>query len=289
MARGHTTQRLNKSCILLTAIAGIERFAFKGVASNLVTYLTDVMKLSNSSAAKMVNTWCGLTFLMPLLVAPIADAYYHKYSTITASSFLYLVGLAALTSTAVVRSRHEGNKRIPSSFLSSSLCLISLAQGGYNPSLQAFGADQLDDDEELPCSKEDNKPNKKTVFFQCWYFGVCSGSLLDSESKTKKPLNGIVQSIKAYALKGFRSKITLPQEESEVKELELQEKPLCRENRENVKEMNENSKSSTVMEANSKVVLRLITIWTLLLMFAVIFQQPATFFTKQEFSYQWHN
>lgn len=75
----------------MTAIAGIERFAFKGVASNLVTYLTDVVKLSNSSAAKMVNSWCGFTSIMPLLVAPIADAYWHKYSTIMASSFLYVM------------------------------------------------------------------------------------------------------------------------------------------------------------------------------------------------------
>lgn len=74
----------------MTAIAGIERFAFKGVASNLVTYLTDVVKMSNSSAAKMVNSWCGFTSIMPLLLAPIADAYCHKYSTIMASSFLYV-------------------------------------------------------------------------------------------------------------------------------------------------------------------------------------------------------
>ncbi|XP_028778666.1 protein NRT1/ PTR FAMILY 5.9-like [Neltuma alba] len=324
MARGHTTtQSLNKSWILLAAISGIERFAFKGVASNLVTYLTDVMNLTNSSAAKIVNSWCGLTYILPLLVAPVADAYYRKYSTITTSSFVYLVGLAALTSTAVVRSRHEGSKRIPSSFLFSSLCLISLGQGGYNPSLQAFGADQVDDDEELPSSKEDNKSNKKTVFFQGWYFGVCSGSLLgviimsyiqdtfgwvlgfaipavsmavsmlvfscgspiyvykDSESETKKPSNNIVQSIKAYASKCFYPKITLPKEESEVEEMELQEKPLCRENKENLRELNDNSKSNTVIVANSKVVLRLIPIWTMLLMFAVIFQQPPTFFTKQ--------
>lgn len=35
------------------------------------------------------------------------------------------------------------------------------------------------------------------------------------------------------------------------------------------------------MISHAKVVLRLLPIWTMLLMFAVIFQQPATFFTKQ--------
>ena len=65
-----------------------------------------------------------------------------------------------------------------SSFLSLSLYLISLGQGGYNPSLQAFGADQLDDDEELPSSKDDRSSKKKTRFFQWWYFGICSGALM---------------------------------------------------------------------------------------------------------------
>ena len=70
-------------------IAGLERFAFKGVASNLVTYLTDVMKMSNSSAARTVNSWCGFTSMLPLLVAPFVDSYWDRYCTILASSSLY--------------------------------------------------------------------------------------------------------------------------------------------------------------------------------------------------------
>lgn len=56
-------------------IAGMERFAFKGVASNLVTYLTDVVMMSNSTAAKTVNNWCGFTSMLPLLVASLADSW----------------------------------------------------------------------------------------------------------------------------------------------------------------------------------------------------------------------
>ncbi|KAF4374338.1 hypothetical protein F8388_002236 [Cannabis sativa] len=69
---------LNYSCILLIVIAGMERFAFKGVASNLVTYLTDVVKMSNSGAAKTVSSWFGFTSLLPLLLAPFADSYLHR-------------------------------------------------------------------------------------------------------------------------------------------------------------------------------------------------------------------
>lgn len=58
--------------------------------------------------------------------------------------------------------------------------MISLGQGGYNPSLQAFGADQLEEGDELSCtnSTDDEKSSKKSMFFQWWYFGVCCGSLL---------------------------------------------------------------------------------------------------------------
>lgn len=69
----------------------MERFAFKGVASNLVIYLTDVVNMSNSAAAKTVNSWCGFTSIMPLLVAPLADSLWDHYSTILAASFFYIL------------------------------------------------------------------------------------------------------------------------------------------------------------------------------------------------------
>ncbi|XP_058753856.1 protein NRT1/ PTR FAMILY 5.8-like [Vicia villosa] len=328
MAGGHKQKRLSNSCILLIVIAGIERFAFKGVASNLVTYLTDVVNLSNSSAAKMVNSWVGFTSIMPLLVAPIADAYWDKYSTIMSSSFLYVMGLVALTTTALARSWHHKNRTMSSSFLSLSLYLISLGQGGYNPSLQAFGADQLGEEDDLPCGNDDTSSNKKALFFQWWYFGVCAGSLMgvtfmsyiqdtfgwvlgfaipaismllsilvfsggssiysykkhdddDDNLQDKKPFTNMFQTIKASALKCFHCEISLPNDKSEGVELELQERPLCRENSESIKVTNKDSKISMCLLPNVKVVIKLLPIWAMLLMFAVIFQQPATFFTKQ--------
>lgn len=78
------------SVCLMTVISGMERFAYKGVASNLITYLTDVVKMSNSSAAKTVNSWCGFTSMVPLLIAPFADSYWDRYYTIVASSLIYV-------------------------------------------------------------------------------------------------------------------------------------------------------------------------------------------------------
>ncbi|CAN6572139.1 unnamed protein product [Malus baccata var. baccata] len=321
---GSGGKRLGNSCILLIVIAGMERFAYKGVASNLVTYLTDVVQMSNSAAAKTVNSWCGFTSMLPLLVAPLVDSYWDRYPTILASSFLYVAGLVALTSTAFTRASSAANKTSSnSSFLFWSLYLISVGQGGYNPSLQAFGADQLDSEEELPSSKDDQKSNKKSVFFQWWYFGVCSGSLMgvtlmsyiqdtfgwilgfaipmismvisivvfscgsriytyreNDQAMDYKPVFNIAQTIKAAALKLMKCRITLPNE-TNVTELELQEKPLCHQNISSTASLVENPKSRFYVIENAKVLLRLLPIWIMLLMFAVIFQQPPTFFTKQ--------
>ncbi|KAJ0110721.1 hypothetical protein Patl1_02668 [Pistacia atlantica] len=326
MAGEHRHKGLSKSCIMLIVIAGKERFAFKGVASNLVTYLTDVVKMSNSSAAKTVNSWCGFTSMLPLLVAPLADSYWDRYSTILAFSFIYVVGLVALTSTAFTWSWSPTNSTSSSSFLFWSLCLISLGQGGYNPSLQALGADQLDNgDEELPTSKDDQKSSIKSFFFKWWYFGVCSGSLLgvtvmsyiqdtfgwvlgfaiptvamvtsmvflsfggrmcgkkSKEYIQGKPFLNIIQAIKAAASKVMGCETALAMEKPDAVELELQEKPLCPQNLGSNKDLveRENPTNGTHLLQNAKVVLRLLPIWIMLLMFAVIFQQPATFFTKQ--------
>ncbi|EXB47729.1 Putative peptide/nitrate transporter [Morus notabilis] len=315
---------LSYSCILLIVIAGMERFAFKGVASNLVTYLTDVLKMSNSSAAKTVNSWGGFTSMLPLLIAPFADSYLHRYTTILASSFLYVVGLVALTSSASAWAWSPANRTRSTTFLFWSLCVISLGQGGYNSSLQAFGADQLDEEEELPSTKDEQKSNIKSSFFQWWYFGVCSGSLLgvtvmsyiqdtfgwvlgfailalamvvsvvffsfgsriyiykqvESMGNNSKPIVSIIHSIKATASKLLSCRIALPNVD-DIVELELEEKPLCRQNWSSTEGLDKNPTSTNYMLENTKVVLRLFPIWTMLLMFAVIFQLPTTFFTKQ--------
>jgi dipeptide/tripeptide permease len=87
-----------------------------------------------------------------------------------------------LTWTAFAGSR-SATKTISSYFLYSSLCLVSIGLGVLNPSLQAFGADQLDHDLDKNFDlssgdQKDAKATRKTQFFQLWYFGVCTGSLM---------------------------------------------------------------------------------------------------------------
>ncbi|XP_074294666.1 protein NRT1/ PTR FAMILY 5.9-like [Silene latifolia] len=326
MARKQRPIALNKSCCMLIVIAGMERFAFKGVASNLVTYLTDVISMSNSKAAKTVNAWCGFTSIMPLLVAPLADSLPNPLSTILTSSFVYILGLATLTSTTFEWAWPE-NKSVSTTFMFWSLCLISLGQGGYNPSLQAFGVEQLEDEDYFPSDQTDKATSKstgKTCFFTWWYFGVCSGSLLGVSSMSyiqdtfgwslgfalptlvmvasnvlfscgnnfqayntsnkmvsdPKPLIATLQALKAAAVKMFNSTIQSKPQVS-VSDLELQEDYQASEKLVGFNEAREEPSVRICLSDNVKVILRLLPIWGMLLLFAVIFQQPATFFTKQ--------
>lgn len=367
----HHQKGLSKPCILLIVVAGMERFAFKGVSSNLVTYLTDVMSMSNSSAAKTVNNWIGLTSIMPLLVAPLADFLWDRYSTIIFSSFIYVAGLVAVTSTAFKRiwsSSPTDQNQITTTnplinsnlFLFWSLSLISLGQGGYNPSLQAFAADQLEDeldnnDEELPLnnnnkeltsdhedliSNQQSSPpplSKKNQFFSCWYVGICGGSLLGvslmgyiqdylgwgigfiiptmvmilsilmlssgtrfytykfskSDEEKETPFDQIVRGVKDGVAKiivncgciSSSGSSTSHVKQNNNAEMELQKESLHKFDIAaasfNQEEKTNNNPTHNTILQNVKVVLRLLPIWTTLLIFAVIFQQPVTFFTKQ--------
>ncbi|KAK4393039.1 protein NRT1/ PTR FAMILY 5.9 [Sesamum angolense] len=203
--------------------------------------------------------------------------------------------------------------------------MISLGQGGYNPSLQAFGADQLENEDELPhTNNNDNQSSdKKSLFFQCWYFGVCCGSLLGvsvmsyiqdtlgwglgfaiptlsmivsilmflcgnrfymrKQSKTTdgKSLEEIVQAIKASVSKMINGLNVLSNNGYTKVELELQEKSLCSQDIDHESVFGENQEQCVPPLEAARIVLRLLPVWIMLLMFAVIFQQPVTFFTKQ--------
>jgi dipeptide/tripeptide permease len=108
----------------VAVVASVERFAYKGVASNLVTYLTGVVGMSTSAAAKSVSAWSGFNFMLPLFSAILADSYWDRYSTITGSSFIYvLVSIAASPNNTLLffdaRSFH-----IPTSLFGFGVCML---------------------------------------------------------------------------------------------------------------------------------------------------------------------
>ena len=68
-----------------------ERFAYYGVAGNLIMFLTNVLGQPTATAAKNVNIWRGVSAIFPLFGAFVADSYLGRFKTILLSTILYLM------------------------------------------------------------------------------------------------------------------------------------------------------------------------------------------------------
>ncbi|KAF7836409.1 Proton-dependent oligopeptide transporter family [Senna tora] len=157
-----------------------ERFAYYGILSNLITYLTGPLRLTTAAAAETINVWIGTAMLTPIFGAFLADSYLGRYRTIILASLLYVLGLSLLTVSAMLP--FECDASIESESCSPklqvkvmqffiSLYMVAIGQGGHKPCVQAFGADQFD--EHHPTESRD-----RSSFFNWWYFGMCGGILL---------------------------------------------------------------------------------------------------------------
>ncbi|KAL0542066.1 hypothetical protein IC582_022155 [Cucumis melo] len=166
-----------RSASLIIGVEVAERFAYYGVSSNLINFLTDQLQQSTVTAAKNVNAWSGTASLLPLLGAFLADSFLGRYWTIVLSSALYILGLGLLTMSALISSPstsacQQTEKSLPCSpnlfqviLFFFSLYLVGLAQGGHKPCVQAFGADQFD-------GQHSEESISKSSFFNWWYFGI---------------------------------------------------------------------------------------------------------------------
>lgn len=168
-----------KAALFIIAIETSERLSYFGIATSLVLYLTKVMHQELKTAARNVNYWAGVTTLMPLFGGFIADAYLGRYSTVLASSIVYLIGLVLLTLSWFLPSLKpcDGTdmctepRRIHEVVFFLAIYLISFGTGGHKPSLESFGADQFDED-------HDGERRQKMSFFNWWNCALCSGLIV---------------------------------------------------------------------------------------------------------------
>ncbi|XWS24769.1 hypothetical protein CRYUN_Cryun27aG0012800 [Craigia yunnanensis] len=320
-----------RSASFIIAVEVAERFAYFGISSNLITYLTGPLAQSTATAAENVNAWSGTAMLLPLLGAFLADAYLGRYRTIIISSLIYILGLGLLTLSAMLTSLSNSDCQNTNNITSCStpqvlvfsfifsLYLVAIAQGGHKPCVQAFGADQFD-------GNDPKESIAKSSFFNWWYFTLSTGVLLSllivvyiQDNLSWALAFGILCTIMLVALlvfllgtKTYRytAKVneenpftrigqvfviavnnrhnappatvaevevlqTLPQQSSE--QFKFLNKALLA--RDGSSEDWKGCSFNDVEEA--KALLRLIPIWTTCLVYAIVFAQASTFFTKQ--------
>ncbi|XP_031260997.1 protein NRT1/ PTR FAMILY 5.10-like [Pistacia vera] len=172
-----------RSARFIIGVEMAERFAYYGIQSNLVTYLTGPLGQSTATAAENVNLWLGMAMLLPLLGAFVADSFLGRYRTIIIASVIYCLGLGLLTLSAMLPSVSTVGCQNTNEITSCnsvyqfrlilfffSLYLVAIGLGGHKPCVQAFGADQFD-------GKDPLESKLKSSFFNWWYFGLCTAAL----------------------------------------------------------------------------------------------------------------
>ncbi|KAL8482497.1 hypothetical protein ACS0TY_028610 [Phlomoides rotata] len=173
--KGRPSLRSNSGCwnsaSFIIGFEMAERFAHYGISSNLVSYLTGKLGLSTATAAANVNVWSGTTSLTPILGAFIADSFLGRYRSVIVASLLYVLGLGFLSISAGLNRFESSQSTFHIIFFFFALYLVALAEGGHMPSLEAFGADQFDEEDV-------NERESKSSFFNWWTFCLCFSVLV---------------------------------------------------------------------------------------------------------------
>ncbi|GJN14489.1 hypothetical protein PR202_gb01324 [Eleusine coracana subsp. coracana] len=293
-----------KSALFIIWVEIAERFAYYGISSNLISYLTGPLGQTTAAAAAAVNAWSGAASMLPLLGAAVADSWLGRYRTIVASSVLYITGLGMLTLSMVPSPQSQqcndsanGRRVCPPSSLQTvffyvSLYLVAIAQSGHKPCVQAFGADQFD----VTDLKESAA---RGCFFNLWYLGLCASGTVTIALMSYVQDNiswglgfGIPSMVMLLALVIFllgtrRYRFYESGEDggafSSVGEaITAWKKNRSHEARLLELEHGERSEDSLLVAAEEvKGLARLFPIWAACLLYGVVFAQPPTLFTKQ--------
>ncbi|XP_058768246.1 protein NRT1/ PTR FAMILY 5.10-like [Vicia villosa] len=318
-----------RSAWFIIGVEVTERISFYGIQGNLISYLTGPLNQSTATAAKNVNIWVGTSSLLPLLGAFLADSFLGRYRTIILASLIYILGLGLLALSAMLPSLTKSKCQVDTNFISCSqqsqvilffisLYLVAIGQGGHKPCVQAFGADQFDE-------QHPKEHRARSSFFNWWYFTVLAGCTLiisilnyiqdnyswvlgfgipctvmtigllvfllgsmtyryNIKKNDTSPFLRIGRVFVA-AIRNWRNALSNTSIEEECDGM------LLRRSTEQFSFLNkalltpkgskEGNTCSLVEVQEAKAILRLVPIWTTCLVYGIVFAQVFTFFTKQ--------
>lgn len=169
---------------LILVNQGLATLAFFGVGVNLVLFLTRVMGQDNAEAANNVSKWTGTVYLFSLVGAFLSDSYWGRYKTCAIFQVIFVIGLVSLSLTSYLflvkpngcgdeKTLCESHSTLHLSLFYASIYLIALGNGGYQPTIATFGADQFD--EEHP-----KEGHSKVEFFSYFYLALNLGCLFSN-------------------------------------------------------------------------------------------------------------
>ncbi|GLT34702.1 hypothetical protein SLA2020_092030 [Shorea laevis] len=170
--------------IIILLNQGLATLAFFGVGVNLVLFLTRVLQQNNADAANSVSKWTGTVYIFSLIGAFVSDSYWGRYKTCAIFQVIFVIGLMSLSLSSymfLIRPKGCGDKQIrcgPHSSLENglfyvSIYLVALGNGGYQPNIATFGADQFDEE-------DPKEGHSKVAFFSYFYLAMNLGQLFSN-------------------------------------------------------------------------------------------------------------
>ncbi|XP_031502045.1 protein NRT1/ PTR FAMILY 7.2-like [Nymphaea colorata] len=173
-----------KTGILILVNQGLATLAFFGLGVNLVLFLTRVLHQSNAEAANNVSKWTGTVYIFSLVGAFVSDSYWGRYKTCAVFQLIFVVGLVLLSlSTHLFLVKPQGcgtadhlcqdHSTLEIGIFYVAIYLVALGNGGYQPSIATFGADQFDEEDRL-------EGLSKIAFFSYFYLALNLGSLVSN-------------------------------------------------------------------------------------------------------------
>ncbi|KAH6775111.1 hypothetical protein C2S52_012672 [Perilla frutescens var. hirtella] len=149
-----------------------ERFAYNGICSNLITYLTGPLPIHGGGGGERqcvgrngdASDAAG-RFRRRFVLGPISYNHHRLCDLYTAAFHS--------SNSSSCKNNDNSNCSPPAFevvFFFFSLYLVAFGQGGHKPCVQAFGADQFDEEDEAEFKA-------KSSFFNWWYFSMNGGIL----------------------------------------------------------------------------------------------------------------